>query len=88
MAFDARSAHPLFGKPLSPATLTTVGLVLIGAGLALAGPLCAALLIRSSGAGRAGTVLPLILVAVVVVVTLVGGLATSISAWRRAHRDG
>ncbi len=88
MAFDARSAHPLSGKPLTTETLTIVSLLLIAAGLTLAGPLCAALLIRTSGAARAGTIVPLILAVVVVAATLTGGLATSISAWRRSHHSG
>lgn len=72
---------------LTPEALTTGGLLLTGAGLALLGPLLAAMLIRASGAGRtdAAATTPLVLAMLAVIVAVTGGFALFVSAWRRAH---
>ncbi|MGW5516787.1 hypothetical protein [Nocardia africana] len=72
---------------LTPEALTTGGLLLTGAGLALLGPLLAAMLIRASGAGRtdAAATTPLVLAMLAVIITVAGGFALFVSAWRRAH---
>ncbi|WP_227982122.1 hypothetical protein [Nocardia spumae] len=80
------SVEPV-GTSLPPETLTTGGLLLTGAGLALIGPLVAALLIRASGAGRtdAAATTPLVLAALAVVVAMATGVALFVSAWRQAR---
>lgn len=72
---------------LTPEALTTGGLLLTAAGLALLGPLLAAMLIRASGAGRtdAAATTPLVLAMLAVIVAVASGFALFVSAWRRAH---
>ncbi|MEU6559623.1 hypothetical protein [Nocardia nova] len=71
---------------LPPEALATGGMVLTGAGLALIGPLAAALLIRSRGAvDTAAATAPLVLAALAVVLAVAAGVALFVSAWRRSH---
>ncbi len=72
---------------LTQEALTNGGLLLTGAGLALLGPLLAAMLIRASGAGRtdAAATTPLVLAMLAVIIAVTGGFALFVSAWRRAH---
>ncbi|MEV5646948.1 hypothetical protein AB0L57_01745 [Nocardia sp. NPDC052254] len=71
---------------LPPEALATGGMLLTAAGLALIGPLAAALLIRSRGAvGTDAATTPLVLAALAVVLAVAAGVALFVSAWRRAH---
>ncbi|MGS2808547.1 hypothetical protein [Nocardia sp. MW-W600-9] len=70
---------------LGPVELTTGGLLLTASGLALIGPLIAALLIHRSGAPGAdgATTAPLILLTVAIVLALSAGVALFVTARRR-----
>ncbi len=71
---------------LPPEALATGGVLLTAAGLALIGPLAAALLIRSRGAvGADAATAPLVLASLAVVLAVAAGTALFVSAWRRAH---
>ncbi|MEV6216184.1 hypothetical protein [Nocardia sp. NPDC051833] len=68
----------------SSVELTTVGLLLTAASLAMIGPLVAALLIHRSGAPGAGAATaPLILLTVAIVLALAAGIALFVTASRR-----
>ncbi|MBW0274390.1 hypothetical protein ATM97_09200 [Nocardia sp. MH4] len=70
---------------LGPVELTTGGVVLTAAGLAMIGPLIAALLIhRSGGPGAdAAATTPLILLTIAIVLALSAGIALFVTASRR-----
>ncbi|WP_336087073.1 hypothetical protein [Nocardia sp. SSK8] len=79
----ARSA----GVSLGPVELITGGMLLSAVGLAMIGPLAAAVLIRYNGAGRtdAAATTPVILLAIAVVAALSVGVAMFVAAYRRTH---
>ncbi|MFE7721795.1 hypothetical protein ACFU44_22445 [Nocardia rhizosphaerihabitans] len=73
------------GSPLGAVELTTGGLLSTAAGLAMVGPLVAALLIRRSGAtsAEATATAPLIMLTVAVVLALSTGIGLLVTARRR-----
>ncbi|NKY85194.1 hypothetical protein [Nocardia veterana] len=84
---SAREVAAAAGPSLTPEALTTGGLLLLGAGLALTGPLLAALLIRASGGGRAdaAATVPLVLAVLAVIAAVTSGFTLFVTAWRRSR---
>ncbi|MEV0075882.1 hypothetical protein AB0H58_05655 [Nocardia neocaledoniensis] len=71
---------------LGPVELITGGLLLTAAGLAMVGPLVAALLIRRSGSARVvetAATAPLILLSIAVTLALAAGIGMVVTAVRR-----
>ncbi|MFE3542471.1 hypothetical protein ACFXK0_05810 [Nocardia sp. NPDC059177] len=77
------------GMVLGAVELVTGGVLLVAVGLAMLGPLVAALLIRHNGASRTdfGATAPLILLAVAVVLAIGSGVAMFVAAYRRSDRS-
>ncbi|MFC4377319.1 hypothetical protein ACFO5K_24870 [Nocardia halotolerans] len=85
MSVHARPARALATMRLDAVDLITGGLLMIAVGLAMIGPLVAALLIRHSGAGPTETVstMSLTLLVIAVVVSISAGAALCVTARRR-----